>query len=137
MCVISMTFIPESGLFEVFICFDRFKEDYITILMIMWLDITLIMDKKIEIQSAVFERLINHLQKETGVQNIDLMILAGFCRNCLSRWYQEEAEKMGEEINSDDVRNMVYGMPYQEWKEQYQKPATKEQLDQMNARKDK
>jgi len=105
--------------------------------MIMWLDITLIMDKKTEIQSAVFERLINHLQKETGVQNIDMMILAGFCRNCLSRWYQEEAEKMGEEINSDDARNMVYGMPYQEWKEQYQKPATKEQLDQMNARKDK
>jgi len=103
----------------------------------MCLDITLIMDKKTEIQSAVFERLINHLQKETGAQNIDMMILAGFCRNCLSRWYQEESEKMGEEINSDDARNMVYGMPYEEWKEQYQKPATKEQLDQMNARKDK
>ena len=72
----------------------------------MCLDITLIMDKKIEIQSAVFERLINHLQKESSVQNIDMMILSGFCRNCLSRWYQEEAEKMGEEINPDEANQM-------------------------------
>ena len=132
-----MTFIPDNGLFEVFIHFNRFKEDYITILIIMCLDITLIMDKKTEIQSAVFERLISHLQKESSVQNIDMMILSGFCRNCLSRWYQEEAEKMGEEINPDEARNIVYGMPYQEWKEKHQKPATQEQLDQMNARKNK
>ena len=98
-----MTFIPDNGLFEVFIHFNRFKEDYITILIIMCLDITLIMDKKIEIQSAVFERLISHLQKESSVQNIDMMILSGFCRNCLSRWYQEEAKKMAEEINPDEA----------------------------------
>ena len=117
-----MTFIPDRGLFEVSIHSDRFKEDYITILMIMCLDITLIMDKKTEIQSAVFERLISHLQKESSVQNIDMMILSGFCRNCLSRWYQEEAEKMGIEVNYDASRNIVYGMPYNIWKEKYQKP---------------
>ncbi|MAI82351.1 MAG: hypothetical protein CMQ74_06110 [Gammaproteobacteria bacterium] len=95
------------------------------------------MDKKKEIQSAVFERLINHLQKESDVQNIDMMILAGFCRNCLSRWYQEEAEKIGEESNPDEAREIIYGMPYQEWKELHQKPASQEQLDLMNARKEK
>lgn len=132
-----MTFIPVRGLFEAFIYFDRFNEDYITILMIMCLDITLIMDKKKEIQSAVFERLINHLQKESDVQNIDMMILAGFCRNCLSRWYQEEAEKIGEGSNPDEAREIIYGMPYQKWKELHQKPASQEQLDLMNARKEK
>ena len=76
-------------------------------------------------------------QKESDVQNIDMMILAGFCRNCLSRWYQEESEKMGVEIDSGDAKEIVYGMPHSEWKERYQKPATQEQLDLMNARKDK
>ena len=132
-----MTLIPESGLFEVLIYSDKFKEDYITILIIICLDITLIMNKKTEIQSAVFQRLINHLQKESDVQNIDMMILAGFCRNCLSRWYQEESEKIGVEIDSDEVKEMIYGMPHSEWKEHYQKPATQEQLDLMNARKNK
>lgn len=105
--------------------------------MIMCLDSTLIMDKKTEIQSAVFERLVNHLQNESDVQNIDMMILAGFCRNCLSRWYQEESEKIEEEISPDEAREIVYGMPYQKWKELHQKPASQEQLDLMNARKDK
>jgi len=132
-----MTFIPVRGLFEAFIYFDIFSEDYITILMIMCLDSTLIMDKKTEIQSAVFERLVNHLQNESDVQNIDMMILAGFCRNCLSRWYQEESEKIEEEISPDEAREIVYGMPYQKWKELHQKPASQEQLDLMNARKDK
>ncbi|HJL79764.1 MAG: DUF1244 domain-containing protein [Gammaproteobacteria bacterium] len=95
------------------------------------------MNKKTEIQSAVFERLINHLQNESSVQNIDLMILAGFCRNCLSKWFQEEADNMGEEIDPDSARELVYGMPYKEWKTLYQKPATQEQLDQMDARKNK
>lgn len=90
----------------------------------MCLDSTLIMDKKTEIQSAVFERLVNHLQKESDVQNIDMMILAGFCRNCLSRWYQEEAEKIQEEIGPDQAREIVYGMPYQKWKELHQNPAS-------------
>jgi hypothetical protein len=76
---------------------------------------------KKELQSAAFERLIIHLQKRTDVQNIDLMNLAGFCRNCLSKWYREEAEKKGMEISDPNAREYVYGMPYSEWKEKYQK----------------
>ena len=76
---------------------------------------------KKELQSAAFERLINHLRKKKDVQNIDLMNLAGFCRNCLSKWYQEEAEKKGIEISDPDARKHVYGMSYSEWKEKYQK----------------
>ena len=81
------------------------------------------MDDKIkkELQSATFERLINHLREKKEVQNIDLMNLAGFCRNCLSKWYREEAEKKGIEISAHDAREHVYGMPYSEWKEKYQK----------------
>ena len=74
-----------------------------------------------EIQSDVFEMLVKHLQNKTEVQNIDLMNLAGFCRNCLSRWYREEAEKKGVEISDPDAREHIYGMPYSEWKEKYQK----------------
>ena len=76
---------------------------------------------KKELQSAVFERLINHLRSRKDVQNIDLMNLAGFCRNCLSKWYREEAKKKGIEITDSDAREHVYGMPYAEWKEKYQK----------------
>ena len=76
---------------------------------------------KKELQSAVFERLINHLREKKEVQNIDLMNLAGFCRNCLSKWYREEAEKKGIEISDLDAREHVYGMPYSEWKEKYRK----------------
>ena len=76
---------------------------------------------KKELQSAVFERLINHLKSRKDVQNIDLMNLAGFCRNCLSKWYREEAEKKGIEITDPDAREYIYGMPYAEWKEKYQK----------------
>ena len=76
---------------------------------------------KKEIQSATFDRLINHLRKRNDVQNIDLMNLAGFCRNCLSKWYREEAEKKGIEISDPDARERVYGMPYSEWKEKNQK----------------
>ncbi len=81
------------------------------------------MDESIkkEIQSATLERLIKHLDDRKDVQNIDLMNLAGFCRNCLSRWYREEAEKKGVEISDSDSRERVYGMPYSEWKEKYQK----------------
>ena len=78
-------------------------------------------DKKKELQSAAFERLLHHLDERKDVQNIDLMNLAGFCRNCISRWYQEEAEKRGVEISDLDAREHVYGMPYSEWKEKYQK----------------
>ena len=76
---------------------------------------------KKELQSAVFERLINHLRNRKDVQNIDLMNLAGFCRNCLSKWYREEGEKKGIKISDPDAREHVYGMPYSEWKEKYQK----------------
>ena len=76
---------------------------------------------KKELQSANFERLISHLMERKDVQNIDLMNLAGFCRNCLSKWYREEAEKKGLSISDLDAREHVYGMPYQEWKEKYQK----------------
>ena len=78
-------------------------------------------DKKIELQSAAFERLLQHLDQRKDVQNIDLMNLAGFCRNCLSRWYREEAEKKGIVISDMDARKHVYGIPYSEWKEKYQK----------------
>ena len=78
-------------------------------------------DKKQELQSATFERLLKHLDKRKDVQNIDIMNLAGFCRNCLSKWYREEAEKKGIEISDLDAREHVYGMPYSKWKEKYQK----------------
>ena len=76
---------------------------------------------KKELQSAAFERLINHLRERKDVQNIDLMNLAGFCRNCLSKWYREEAEKKGINISDPAAREHVYGMPYSEGKEKYQK----------------
>ncbi len=76
---------------------------------------------KLELQSGAFERLINHLRKRNDVQNIDLMKLAGFCRNCLSRWYREEAEKKGIKITDLDAREHIYGIPYADWKKKYQK----------------
>ena len=74
-----------------------------------------------ELQSATFERLMEHLRDRKDVQNIDLMNLSGFCRNCLSKWYKEEADKKGVEISDLEAREHVYGMPYSEWKEKYQK----------------
>ena len=76
---------------------------------------------KKELQSATFERLIQHLRERKDVQNIDLMNLAGFCRNCLSKWYREEAKKKEIEISDPDSRKHIYGMPYDEWKKKYQK----------------
>ena len=76
---------------------------------------------KKELQSAVFERLIQHLRERKDVQNIDLMNLSGFCRNCLSKWYREEAQKKGIEISDHDSRKHVYGMSYEEWKKKFQK----------------
>tara|TARA_B100000579_G_scaffold164796_1_gene133806 strand:+ start:90 stop:335 length:246 start_codon:yes stop_codon:yes gene_type:complete len=76
---------------------------------------------KKDLQSAAFERLINHLRDRKDVQNLDLMNLAGFCRNCLSKWYREEAEKKGIQISDQDARKHVYGMQYNQWKEKYQK----------------
>ena len=76
---------------------------------------------KKELQSAAFERLIEHLRDRKDVQNLDLMNLAGFCRNCLSKWYRVEAEQKGISISDPDARKHVYGMPYSEWKKKYQK----------------
>ena len=76
---------------------------------------------KKELESAAFKRLIQHLRERKDVQNLDLMNLAGFCRNCLSKWYREEAEKRGIEISDLNARENIYGMPYSEWKEKYQK----------------
>ena len=76
---------------------------------------------KQQLQSAAFERLIQHLRERKDVQNIDLMNLAGFCRNCLSKWYREEAEKKGITISDPDARKHVYGMTYAEWKQKHQK----------------
>lgn len=81
-----------------------------------------------EIEAAVFRRLLTHLDENKDVQNIDLMNLASFCRNCLSKWYMAEAEDRGESVNYDEARKIVYGMPYDEWKAQYQTEATAEQL---------
>ena len=78
-------------------------------------------ETKQEIQSKAFERLVQHLRERKDVQNIDLMNLAGFCRNCLSKWYKEEAEKKGVKISDPDARKHVYGISYDEWKKKYQK----------------
>ncbi len=86
-------------------------------------------ESKREIYAEVLERLIKHLQSRTDVQNIDLMNLSGFCRNCLSKWYAESAKKRNLEISYEEARNLIYGMPYTEWKEQYQKEASAEQLE--------
>src|SRR3569832_617841 len=80
-----------------------------------------------ELEAAVFRRLVCLLCSRTDVQNIDLMNLAGFCRNCLSNWMKEEADATGVAISKDDSREAVYGMPYEEWKAKHQKEASKEQ----------
>ena len=74
-----------------------------------------------ELQAAAFRRLVEHLRERTDVQNLDLMNLAGFCRNCLSRWYREAAEASGVPLADAAAREVVYGMPYEEWKAKYQK----------------
>jgi len=80
-----------------------------------------------ELEAATFRALVAHLRERTDVQNIDLMNLAGFCRNCLSRWYREAAGESGVELSDPQAREIVYGMPYDEWRKTYQKEATAEQ----------
>jgi hypothetical protein len=79
---------------------------------------------RIELEAAAFRALVEHLRQRSDVQNIDLMNLAGFCRNCLSRWYREAAEARGIELSDAEARERVYGMPYDEWKARHQKEAT-------------
>ncbi len=81
-----------------------------------------------EIEAAVFRALVEHLRRRTDVQNIDLMNLAGFCRNCLSKWYRAAAAERGIELDYEEAREIVYGMPYSRWKERYQREASPEKL---------
>ena len=82
---------------------------------------------KLELEAAAFRRLRDHLAERTDVQNIDMMNLAGFCRNCLSRWYQEAANERGIGMTKDEGREAFYGMPYAEWREQFQTEASEDQ----------
>ena len=82
---------------------------------------------RLELEAAAFRRLRDHLRKRTDVQNIDLMNLSGFCRNCLSRWYMEEANDKGIRLDKDSAREIVYGMPFAEWRDKYQTEASGEQ----------
>tara|TARA_B110000008_G_C16738803_1_gene471771 strand:+ start:155 stop:445 length:291 start_codon:yes stop_codon:yes gene_type:complete len=88
-----------------------------------------------ELYAEVLRTLINHLQKRNDVQNIDLMNLSGFCRNCLSKWYVNAANKKNLKITYEEAREIVYGMPYSEWKNKYQKEATADQLDKFKNKK--
>jgi uncharacterized protein len=85
-----------------------------------------------ELEAAVFRRLLDHLRSRTDVQNIDLMNLAGFCRNCLSNWMKEEADAQGIAVSKDESREAVYGMPYETWKAKFQGAASPEQIAAMN-----
>ncbi|WP_336055508.1 DUF1244 domain-containing protein [Nitratireductor sp. CH_MIT9313-5] len=89
-----------------------------------------------DLEAAAFRRLVSHLRERTDVQNIDLMNLAGFCRNCLSRWYQEAAEEGGTPLTKDEAREIVYGMPYEEWRSRYQTEASPEQQQKFAERRE-
>lgn len=80
-----------------------------------------------ELEAAAFRRLVSHLRERTDVQNIDMMNLAGFCRNCLSNWMKDAADERSIPLSKDESRELVYGMPYEQWKSQHQKDATPEQ----------
>ncbi|AWM26430.1 hypothetical protein N181_15635 [Sinorhizobium fredii USDA 205] len=84
-------------------------------------------EQRIQFEAAAFRRLVEHLRTRSDVQNIDLMNLAGFCRNCLSNWYREAAEASGTQMSKEDSRQIIYGMPYDEWREFYQGDASAEQ----------
>ena len=81
------------------------------------------------LEAATFRRLLNHLSNRTDVQNLDLMNLAGFCRNCLSRWYSEEAEKKGFQIDKDQAKELIYGMPYEKWKSNFQIERNRDEVE--------
>ncbi|WP_445504600.1 DUF1244 domain-containing protein [Microvirga sp. G4-2] len=90
-----------------------------------------------ELEAAAFRRLLEHLRERTDVQNIDLMNLAGFCRNCLSNWLKDAADAKGVALSKEESRSYVYGMPYEEWKERYQKEASPSQLKNFEESKSK
>ena len=88
--------------------------------------------ERLELEAAAFRSLVQHLRTRSDVQNIDLMNLAGFCRNCLSKWYKAAADDLGVAVTPDEARHAIYGMPYAEWKAKYQKEASAEQLAAFN-----
>ncbi|NUN14210.1 MAG: DUF1244 domain-containing protein [Myxococcales bacterium] len=90
---------------------------------------------QIRIESMAFRRLLEHLRQRTDVQNIDLMNMSGFCRNCLSKWLKAASDDMGVTMSYDDARQWVYGMPYEDWKQRYQTEATSNQLTTFAAKK--
>ena len=92
-------------------------------------------DVQDKLDAAVMRRLLSHLDNRKDVQNIDLMILADFCRNCLGKWYKSAADDLGVKMSDDEAREHIYGMPYADWKSGFQTPATTEQLQAMKARK--
>ena len=85
-------------------------------------------ENEVMIKAKVLDHLIEHLQKRTDVQNIDLMNLSGFCRNCLSKWYGKYSSELGYDLDYEETRKIIYGMPYSDWKEKFQKEATAEQI---------
>ncbi|MEF8794051.1 DUF1244 domain-containing protein [Thiohalorhabdus sp.] len=91
---------------------------------------------RIEAEAAAFRGLVKHLQQRTDVANIDLMNLAGFCRNCLAKWYMAEANERGADLDYDQAREVIYGMPYADWKARYQAQATEEQVRRFEATKE-
>lgn len=91
-------------------------------------------DTQDKLDAAAFRRLLSHLDNRKDVQNIDLMILADFCRNCLGKWYKTAADEQGVDISAEEARERVYGMPYSEWKANHQKAATPEQMAAFEAR---
>ncbi len=91
-------------------------------------------DIKTQIEADVFRKLLTHLENHKEAQNIDLMILADFCRNCLAKWYSASAADLGEEVDYEQAREIIYGMPYSQWKENHQTKATPEQLAALQAR---
>ena len=92
-------------------------------------------ENEIMIKAKVLDHLIQHLRERTDVQNIDLMNLGGFCRNCLSKWYAKYANELEYDLDYEESRKIIYGMPYAEWKEKYQTEATKDQLNKFNEKK--
>jgi hypothetical protein len=92
-------------------------------------------NSRMELEAAAFRGLVEHLQRRTDAQNIDLMNLAGFCRNCLSKWYMAAAKERGIEMSYDEAREIVYGMPFDDWKTRYQKEASEEQKNTFEATK--
>ncbi len=94
-------------------------------------------EQRVQLEAAAFRRLVAHLQNRTDVQNIDLMNLSGFCRNCLSKWYKEEADLKGLDIDKEGAREIVYGMPYSDWKSKYQTEANPSQQQSFEENKPK